>query len=278
MKKFLVPTDFSTNATNALKYANAFIKAVGGDLTLLNVYTPSVGKFNPISGIIAEEIAEGRIEGLKKLNALSKKHVLVPCKNLVQSGDAVEVIVGASKTAKADIVIMGTHGASGVKQILMGSNTASVIAKSDVPVIAIPQGYRFKKVKTIVYASDLKNPMNELKYLIPYAKKLNATIEILNIDYHWGDEDDKKKKEFLKKIKSLAYKKIKYVEQNANIEIGVAAYLKKYLLKRKPEMLVMFPEEKSWFDKIFIGSNTKELAYQIKLPLFSIRKSIVKKA
>jgi hypothetical protein len=52
--------------------------------------------------------------------------------------------------------------------------------------------------------------------------------------------------------------------------------VKKYLVKSKPQLLVMFPEDKDWFDKIFISSKTEELANQIKLPLLSIRKEIVK--
>lgn len=52
--------------------------------------------------------------------------------------------------------------------------------------------------------------------------------------------------------------------------------IEKYLKERKPEIFAMFPEEKSWFDKIFISSKTEELSYQLKVPLLSIKKSIVK--
>jgi len=57
MKTILVPTDFSSNANNALKYANAFAQAMHCKLNLLNVYTSSLGRYNRISRIIAEETA-----------------------------------------------------------------------------------------------------------------------------------------------------------------------------------------------------------------------------
>ena len=276
MKTILVPTDFSNNANNALKYANAFAQAMQGKLNLLNVYMPSLGRYNMISGIIAEETAMAKVHSKKQLDRLSKKYVTTPCSNLVEIGSPEDEIIGSSEKRKADIIIMGTHGATGLKRFVFGSTTADVISKSKIPVLAIPQRYRFKKIKTIVYASDLKNAVNELKHIIPIAKQLDATIEILNLDYGW-ENNEAEKKTLERKIKSLSYKKIKLVEQKANITNTMLEHITKYLQKHKPEILVMFPKEKTGFDKIFIGSKTEELAYHLKLPLLSIRKSIVTK-
>ncbi|MBI2271419.1 MAG: universal stress protein [Bacteroidetes bacterium] len=275
MKAILVPTDFSTNANNALKYANAFAQAAKNKLVLLNVYKPIVGKYNIIPGIIAEETATAKKESKKKLKALCNKYVKASCAELVEVGDPTDEIMEAAQKNKSSLIIMGTHGASGLTGMLFGGKTSAVISKSNIPVLAIPQRYRFRKIKTIVYASDLKNAVNELKHLISIAKSLNATIEILNLDYGWGDNAEKKKL-LERKIKSMGYKKIKLVEQKASIEETVLEQIKKYLQKSKPEILAMFPEEKGWFDKIFISSKTEELAYHVKIPLLSIRKSIVK--
>ena len=275
MKKIIAPTDFSNNANNALRYASAFAQETAGKLILLNVYTPSVGRYNMIRGIIAEETALAQNQSKKQLKKLCNKYVKVPCNTLVKVGSPVNEILNSSKDSKADIIIMGTHGETGLKRILFGSNTADVISKSQIPVLAVPPRYRFKKIKTIVYASDLKNSINELKLIVPIAKQLNATIEILNLDYGWDNNADKKKL-LERKIKSLSYKKIKLVEQKASIEKTMLEQIKKYLQKSKPEILVMFPEDKAWFDKIFISSKTEELAYLLNLPLLSIRKSIVK--
>ena len=57
MKTILVPTDFSNNANNALKYANEFAKAINNKIVLLHVYIPLVGKYNSIPGIVAEDVA-----------------------------------------------------------------------------------------------------------------------------------------------------------------------------------------------------------------------------
>lgn len=275
MKTILVPTDFSSNANNALKYASTFAQAMHSKLKLLNVYTPSISRYNKIRDLFAEEIADGRNESKKQLEKLCTKYATKPCSNLVEIGNPADEIFGASEKSKADIIIMGTHGATGLKKILLGSNTSDVISKSKIPVLAIPQRYRFKKIETIVYASDLENTMNELKHIIPIAKQLGASIEVLNFDYGWEENADKKKM-LERKIKALSYKKIKLIEQDARLEKSMLEQIKKYLHKRKPEILVMFPEEKGWFDKIFMRSKTEEFAYNLKIPLLSIRKSIVK--
>ncbi|MNF44337.1 universal stress protein UspE [compost metagenome] len=275
MKTILVPTDFSSNAKNALKYANAFAQATNYKIKLLHAYFPIFGKSNKIPEIIAEENARVKKESQKNLENLCSKYVEVSCDNLLTIGDPIDTILDISQKSKFDLIIMGTHGASGLQQILFGSNTTGVISKSTVPVLAIPQRYRFRKIDTIVYASDLKNTFNELKHIIPIAKQLDATIEILNLNYDYNTTDDEKQT-IEKKIKSLSYKKIKFIEQKVTLDQSIAKQLKKYLVKHIPQILAMFPAEKSWFDKIFISSNTEKMANQLKVPLLSIRKITVK--
>lgn len=275
MKTILVPTDFSNNANNALKYANDFALTTKSKIVLLHAYKPLVGKYNIIPGIVAEDIATQKKSSQNKIETLRNKYLNVLSKGLVKIGEPVGEIVGTADEIKSQLVILGTHGASGLKRVLFGSNTSKVISKSYVPVLAIPQRYRFKKINTIVYATDLNNTINELKHIIPIAKQLDATIEILNLDYKYNKNDDRKSK-IEKQIKSLSYKKIRLVEQKATIEHTMIDQIKKYLVKSKPQILVMFPEDKGWFDKLFISSKTEELANQLKLPLLSIRKSIVK--
>ena len=134
--------------------------------------------------------------------------------------------------------------------------------------------YRYQKIETIVYATDFKNTINELKVLIPIAKLLNAKIEIVYLKYNWN-KDTSQKVELKKKIKKLSFKNVTIVEQKASLEKTMTDQLKKYISKTKPQMLAMFPSDKSWFDKIFNSSKTEDLAYELKVPLLSIRKKLV---
>jgi nucleotide-binding universal stress UspA family protein len=274
MKSILVATDFSNNAKNALKYANAFAEATQHQLLLMNVYMPSVGQYSPVHAIIAEETMNEKSRCHKQLKSLVAKYATVPTEEFVAEGEAITEIIKTCKKSNANFIIVGTHGASGIKKAFIGSNTSKVIAKAEVPVIAIPEKYRFQKIETIVYATDLKNTLNELKVLIPMAKLLNCAIEIVYLKYSW-DKDIAQKVDLEKKIKRLSFKNISIVEQKASIEKTMVDQLKKYITKTKPQMLTMFPSDKSWFDKIFTSSKTEELAYELKVPLLSIRKKLV---
>ena len=73
MKTILVPTDFSNNAKKALKYANDFAQAINHKIVLLHSYLPLVGKYNMISGMVAEDIAIQKKSSEKKLEKVSSK-------------------------------------------------------------------------------------------------------------------------------------------------------------------------------------------------------------
>ncbi|NOT35953.1 MAG: universal stress protein [Saprospiraceae bacterium] len=271
MKTIITPTDFSNNANNALRYANAFAQTIRGKIKMLNVYTPTVGKYNMIRGIIAEETALAVEAGYKQMEKISKKYVTVPCTTIMETGDPLDEINSSAVNNKGDIIILGTHGVTNVQEAVFGSTTAKVISHSTLPVLAIPQRYKYKKINKIVYATDLNNAVNELKLLIPIAKSLNATIEVLFMDYGWN-EHEAQKKALNKKIKAFSYKKIKYAEVEATIEKTLIDQIENFIKKTKPEVLAMFPTERSWINKIFNSSKTEDLIYKLKIPLLSIKK------
>ena len=137
--------------------------------------------------------------------------------------------------------------------------------------LAIPEKYQYKKIKTIVYATDLKNLINELKGFVPVAKRLDATIEVLYLDFGWHEPIT------ADEIASLAnearYKKIKVIVQKEIKGMTLLGHIQQYLKERKPECLVMFPEERSLFDRLFVRGKTEELVYRTEQPLLTFRKS-----
>jgi hypothetical protein len=181
-------------------------------------------------------------------------------------------LVAAAKKYKADLVIVGTHGATGLK--LFGSTSSEVIFQAQSPVMAIPPRYRYKKLKTIVYASDLKNLVNELRFIIPIASPAKAEIEILNLNLGFGNTQSIiDEKELMKQVK---YKNLKVITKKEGKGSTIIAQLQHYLKSHRPEVLVMFPEERSLFDKLFVRSKTEELVYEIKIPLLTFLKSRIK--
>jgi len=272
MKTLLVPTDFSTNAKHALVFANNLAQSMKAKIILMYVYTPSAGRYNMISGVLADEIADAKLVIGKKLKNLAAKTVTVKCETRFEVGDTVAEIAEVAEKNNVSMVVMGTHGASGLKKILFGSNTSKLISKVSVPVLTIPFRYRFKKIDKLIYASNLKNPEPEVKRLLPIAKVMNVGVEVLYLDYGWteGAGADQKFADLAKKIKN---KTLSFKKQKVSMEEKMVDALKRYAGKNKNAIMAMFPEEKSFLDNLLLSSRTEDLANGLKSPLISIRKA-----
>lgn len=281
MKTLLVCTDFSTTGNNAVKYAIQYAASTKCNLVVFHVVR--MPKVNPtISDAAFRELVrkEETIQKTKLENAVDKfyrdlklKRNARAVKVAAQNGIFVtETLAAAARDFKADLIIVGTHGASGSK--VFGSISAEIIFKAKVPVLAIPPRYRYKKIRTIVYASDLKNLVNELHYLVPIAGTMKGRIEILNLESGPGIEKSNIDENDLRK--QVNYNKLKLVVRKEPQALTIVERLHLYLKRHRPEVLVMFPEERSFFDVLFVRSKTERLVYDIKIPLLSILKSRVK--
>jgi len=281
MKTIFVTTDFSATGNNAVRFAIHYAKAVKSRLTIF--HSTHLPRFKPTLSeaeyLKLEKNTEGqkhkrldllvskiyREQGLKRNN----KKVSVVVKNNVF---AMEAIVSVAKAHHADLIIAGTHGATGLK--LYGSTTSELIFKAETPVLAIPPRFRYRKINRMVYATDLKNTVNELLCIVPIAKPLNATVEVLNLDF--GMRPAKPILETKDIVKQVRFKKIKVIVEKEKQGLTILEQIVRYLKNHKSDVLVMFPEERSLFDKLFVRSKTEELIYDTKLPLLTILKSSVK--
>ena len=271
MKTILVPTDFSTHAKHALAFANGLAQSMKAKIILMYVYTPSAGRYNMISGVLADEMADAKIDLSKKLKALAAKNITGKYETRVEVGETVAEIAEFAEKNKVSLVVMGTHNASGLKKILFGSNTSTLISKVSVPVLTIPIRYRFRNIDKLIYASNMKNPEVEVKRLLPIAKVMNAGVEVLYLDYGWP-EGPKADQKFIELYKKLKNKTITFKKLKVSMEEKMVDALKKYAGKNKNAIMAMFPEEKSFLDHFLLSSRTEDLANGLKSPLISIKK------
>ena len=281
MKTLLVSTDFSSTGNNAVRFAAHYATAIKSDLIVFHaVHLPP---FNPTISkaefLRLEKNAEAeRHARLDKLVSKiyrdqdlkrNKNKVRIVARNSVFAMDA---IMAAAKSSKADLIIVGTHGAAGLK--LFGSITSELIFKAETPVLAIPPRYRYKKIETMVYATDFKNVTKELRCIVPMATPVKALIEVLSLN---SDSSQAKPTLDMKRLaKEVKYKKIEIIVRTMKQNATFVEQLQRYLKNRRPEVLVLFPETRSLLDKIFIRSKTEALVYQVKLPLLTYLKSRVK--
>jgi nucleotide-binding universal stress UspA family protein len=147
-KKILCPIDFSEFTDEILEYALDITKKYSAELHLihiipnLNYFTPYESFFTPENLIVVEKNMETEIN--KDFDAIVKK-IDVPVKKIIRTGVAFVEIIDYARSESMDLIIIGTHGRTGLEHILIGSVAERVIRKAPCPVLTVrPKSRQFK--------------------------------------------------------------------------------------------------------------------------------------
>lgn len=273
--KFLVPTDFSDYAKDALIYAAELQKVFGGSVTFLNVYphtsiSPYV--YDELIKSVNEEISTRTVNKLK--NEWSKHAGKIMGKGskdfkvLALEGGIVDNIIKTAKKEKTDMIVMGTKGGGPVKRLLFGSNASNVIEKAPCPVLTIPKLARYKKPAKIVYATGCnKHELDSIKDLITLAKGFDSLVHVVYITDDLKDTSSKA----LDRMKSLVLKKTDYPKLHFELiqSDDIADALNVYIQLKKINLLALTTKKRSVFNKLFDRSLAKEMAFHLKIPLLA---------
>lgn len=273
MKKLLVPTDFSKNAENAIDFAVAFAKKENAMLILLHAYHFSYPVADFPGEITARELSEIKAISQEKLKNICLKIMQahkIQCERVCKEGFATDVILEASKKMHPDFIVMGTKGASGIKEVFLGSNTAKVIEQAQHPVIAVPDGASFHGIKLITYATNYyESDINAIKTLAEIAEPFKAVINILHISD--GEYIPESENDLLKQFVSKVSKKVDYKNFSYQLILGenVEKELDHYLRDNVTDLFSTSTLHRNLLEKIFGKSLTKKLAYHTKVPLLA---------
>lgn len=159
MKKILVPCDFSKQAVNAFRMALDIAHQSKGTVHLLNIVELPVVS-DPVAMpamnfevTLLEDLTEN---AEKKFEKLIQKHNTKGVKVVtnVQFGGVCGIILEYTREKKIDMVLMGSHGAVGLRELLMGSNAEKIVRKSPVPVLIVKNYYK-GPIKNIVFPNSL---------------------------------------------------------------------------------------------------------------------------
>ena len=186
MNRILVPTDFSEQATNALKVAAMLAKKYDADIYLLHMMEIPMQHIDP--GAVKSDIPETLFFmklAHKKFEDLMDSDFLqgITIHETVKADITFNEIKDACKEFDIDLIVMGSHGASGLKEMFIGSNAEKVVRSSDVPVLVIKNHHTSFNIKNFVFASDFKND-NKETYMqaVKFAELFDAKIHLLLVN------------------------------------------------------------------------------------------------
>jgi nucleotide-binding universal stress UspA family protein len=282
MKTIIVPTDFSNNADNAVKFAIQMSKMHYNKLIFTHVY--SLPFLNPEAGMVYDQsfYEAQRIQADKALRAHIDKvyESMGMHRNLLLSElevvEAISLSGGIEKVHhkyQANLVIMGTHGATGLKKFFLGSNAADVIQNTSIPVITVPSHCAYKAINNVAYCSDFNNIENELKEVVNFAKSFAASVDVLHIAKDKAASNNIEIDPLIKKWQQInGYEKINlHIVQGAD-NINVDEALKSLLTELDVDLLVMFHQQINFWKSLFEKSTTAELVYEWTAPILTMYK------
>lgn len=278
MKTILVPTDLSKCADNAVRYAIRFAEKNKGHLIFFHSTFQFIPTRSPnklyLKSVEAEKQKKAKLLSAnigKIYKSLSKKRSNKTSSLIVKySPEAVTDIMRVLNKRSIDFVIMGTKGASGVREVLMGSNTAKVIAEAKIPVIAVPDKAEFNGIEKITYATNYHaSDISALNKLIAFIKPFKPKINIL----HVANEELTNNTEMtlLDMFRSKVEKSLKYSELSFALEYGsqLEKVLQEHIREEKPNLIAMSTQRRTLFGKLFGTRITQKMVYHNTIPLLA---------
>lgn len=277
MKTILFPTDFSNAAGAAFGYALQFADKFDAELIILHVYDLPIVETPPMPETAAEiyDIVElNQFESFKdqlpQMHEIAERRNMghVRTRNILLYGDLVYNINKVCSEEECDLIIMGTKGATGLKETFIGSTASSVMSNAKAPVLAIPEEAEYHKITNIALATQFRDKDNEaLTTTIKIAEQLRAHIYCVHIDNEYNTYDA----ELVNEWKS--YYGASPISFHTIEERDMEQALHDFTERNNIHMLVMRRHRRGFFEGLFHSSLTKKLAYHTKVPLLVFNES-----
>ncbi len=277
MFKVLLPTDFSDNAWNAIKYAMEFFRGESCTFYLLHTYTPAFYRMDymlggPSFSAIPDVGVDISLAGLEKTLAdikeqySNQRHVIktVSAFNLLT-----DEINELSVEKEIDFIVMGTQGATGAKEIFLGSNTVFVLRKAQVPVLAIPENCQYKPLEKFLFPTDYwtRYKKEELQTIKTLATLHNAEVTILHVkeEYDLTEEQLSNKEYIADFFKDSSHR---FEEKKGALMPGAVI---DYVEEHNYDLLAMMNRKHSFMERLLWRQNIDQIGFHVRAPFLVIR-------
>jgi len=274
MKKILVPVDFSKEAKYACKVAAAIAKKTKSEIILLHMLDLPSKMIDPLNSNGMRGGAQS-IAYMKAIHRKFEKYKALPFfKGIKLTEDvkfhkAFEGVIEESKKYKVDLIVMGSQGATGLKEMIVGSNTEKVVRSSNIPVLVIKHDVEKFAIKNILFASDFSaKSKKNFKKVINFAKLFNAKINLLFVNtihnFETSKESQKKLNDF---VKNLDFKHSINICNDKTVEEGILNYGR----ENNSDIIAINTHGRSGLSQLFNESISKELANHALRPVITFK-------
>lgn len=279
--RILVPLDGTAESNIALPVARTFARATGGTITLLRVCTSDELKDDVQAGLarIADELAQSNVK----------------VRSVVRSGDAGDEIVAEIQAHGTDLVVMRTHGRSGIGRLVLGSVTEHVLSESKLPVVLVrPGGRRMTTIQDVLVPVDgspggavalgaalaLAQPtgavLHLLQVVIPIANYVYAGAAWNGGSYYdpaWDEEALAAARTYVDGIRARLTERGSSVSGEAVMGAAVADTIVEHATDQACDLIVMSSHALTGVARAVLGSVADAVARSADCPVMVIRAS-----
>ena len=273
IKKILVPVDFSDGSAYICLKAGAIAKLFKSELYLIHVVENKGTHFIVVpeskdSSLPVNEIEMAAEDLLSELRQTIRNGVEIDTNTFVSEGSIEEEIIKFSKENAIDLIIMGTHGTSGYKELFMGSNAQRVVTLSDIPVLTIGKGMSSSGFKSILMPFDnAMHSREKVTIAAQFAELFDSEVHILELP---ETNDESELKQFRIKMETveqlLMEKKIKFRTKIIS-EGNTAQAALDYAEKQGCDLIVINTGHESKLTGFF----TQHIINHSKIPVLSVK-------
>ena len=276
IKNILTPTDFSATAHLAIEHSAFMARVSKATLHLLHVIKISEFTYtinNPAA--IGNDIKDIENFSLQKLNEIAEQLCIkygISVNTLISKGNPAEEIEIAVTNYNIDIVIMGTHGASGFNEYFIGSNAHKTIKKCHCPLLTVQVDSKKIGFHDIVLPiENTHHSLEKVNKTIDFAKLYAAKIHLLGIHHKIEDATEKQFELMLENVEMvISHAGLSYDKTIVNGE-NLAEQTLKYATKNNADLIVVLTDHESELNDSLLGALAKQMVNHSKIPVLSIK-------
>ena len=273
MKKILVPTDFSLQAENALKVAAQLAKKHDCEIYLLHMLELPLHKVDALSSyrnlpeaVFFMKLAHKYFEGLLAKDYLND----IAVHEFVEFQETFKGVIKTCIKHQIDLIVMGSHGISGLKEMLIGSNTEKVVRTSKTPVLVIKNEHENFEVNDFVFASNFKNENKKVyEKAVAFAELFNSQIHLVMINTANNFiTTSKAKTRMLDFAKTSNFENFTVnIYNDKNIEKGILNFSQAI----NADLIGMSTRGRQGLSQFFNGSISEDLVNRAKRPVITFK-------
>lgn len=272
IKQILFPTDFSENARKALCFAADLAKRADAKLIILHVIEEHY-EFAPLPEDVKSRIhrkAKFLLQDTKEGIIEDSRYSDLEVETVILNGNTVfSILEEIENNPRINLIAMSTHGATGLKRLILGSNTADVLLHSKIPILVIPEQFHQKAPSRFIYATNYQEKdIQAISMVAEWAKLYDVTVNVVHVADDHSLENEIRFRGFRELCKErIDNNKLGFdLITEGDFFAGITSYL-----EQKPDSIVTMTHytdvADGFLSTLFRKSQTKDFSFYTKVPL-----------